>query len=762
MILDRYYQLAALLAALLYFREDAAFAVMMLIPLVFLALPIVVGLLVWQEFNSRVGAAGPRWLVRLRWELSRGSGLFTDRRRRKIARALIKAYNIAPQAALAEQTPRLERLMRDARAIDSRVPPIFQRPLTAESVAKTLAEAEGLSGPPRAALIAALIKAAPKKQPRGLLAQLRVALRRTFASCAGSELERRRISYVFYQVLIRGPASSNERLAGLVGVIREARDKAGIEVFADSSLDPIIDLPLRIQRELVLISRIAFGNSDMTKIALTDPSRVKRLRQIKERMDALPAPERHLWDAAVAPKGGAATTASGSNLGMSGLSEPKHEPSPEELRNTLEGNAKEAILLARTWPISGEVPGRSWLGGLPLLPKSMAWPVVKATRAPLHFLAQIDCAELPRVKGGEAMPDNGLLLFFAHISEEMLWEDEEGSAQVVYVPAPVIPKATAPLPDRLSDISGQPGHRRFPRWPIVPHATNSFFWDFGMPQTMHNMAQAAQDGAIAPFLPPPSYSKRNAVFQRSYIRDPETGRPLKDESGNLKSQFALAPDLLDAGFPFCGAAMIGFVAEYNGQVWQLIDKARSFKVYLERELEASKDVDRRRDQIRENDTTVAKHLEALAELNKVTDRLTAWKDYDTVPHNEAQFFADWLIEMQAQGHPVIEDAMRKALKSIAQKAVTDPKMQTVLPPLLFEFYEAELRPSPAQSEHMMLGHTQIRTNSTAGPGLRLLALDSDQGLDFTFCDMGMAEFWIQLEDLARRDFSKVVAYTAGG
>ncbi|SMX46087.1 DUF1963 domain-containing protein [Actibacterium lipolyticum] len=763
MILDRYYQLAALIVAFLYFKEDAVFAVMMLIPLAFLALPVFAGLLVWQEWNGRVGAAGPRGLVRLRWELSRGPRVLAERRRKKIARALIKAYDLAPQAALPEQAARLERLMQDARAIDLRVPPILQKPLTAEGIAKFLAEAEGLSGPPRAALIAALVKATPKSQPRGRMAQARATIRQALAPLAGNALERRRISHVFFQVLIRGQASTNDRLASLAAAILDARKKAGLEGFAGKSIDPIIGLPLGVQRELVLISRIAFGNADMTRIALTDPSRVKRLRAIKDRMDTVSVPERHLWDVTTEPRAKAATTASPHTpVATSATSGPKQEPSEAELRTTLEDNAKEAILLARTWPISGDVPGRSWLGGAPLLPKSMAWPVLKASGAPLHFLAQIDCAELPRVKGGEAMPEDGLLLFFANISEEMLWEDEAGSAQVVYVPDPVIPDTPAALPARLADISGEPGRRSYPLWPVVPHATESFFWDYGMPQTMHNLAQSAQDAALAPFLPPPSHSKRNPLFQEIYLRDPETGVHLKDEAGNLKRQFLLNPELLEAGFPFCGAAMTRFVAENNAQIWQMIDSERSFKSYLERGFETTKDADHDRERIRKQDAKIAELSKSLAGLDKVSDRLTAFGDYDRVPDQEAQFFAEWLVQMKARAHPAIDTALRKALKSLAQQAVTDTKMQAVLPQALFDVFDAELCPSPAQSEHMMLGHTQIRTNSTAGPGLRLLALDSDSGLDFMFCDVGMAEFWIEPEDLAQRDFSKVVAFTAGG
>ena len=44
----------------------------------------------------------------------------------------------------------------------------------------------------------------------------------------------------------------------------------------------------------------------------------------------------------------------------------------------------------------------------------------------------------------------------------------------------------------------------------------------------------------------------------------------------------------------------------------------------------------------------------------------------------------------------------------------------------------------------------------------LLLLCSDYGLDFMFCEVGVAEFWISEEDLAARRFEKAWANTAGG
>ncbi|WP_408629790.1 DUF1963 domain-containing protein [Aliiroseovarius salicola] len=55
--------------------------------------------------------------------------------------------------------------------------------------------------------------------------------------------------------------------------------------------------------------------------------------------------------------------------------------------------------------------------GAPLLPKSVAWSTQTSSRTPLHFLAQIDCADLPRVPSSEAMSKDGLILFFAPITE---------------------------------------------------------------------------------------------------------------------------------------------------------------------------------------------------------------------------------------------------------------------------------------------------------------------------------------------------------
>jgi len=80
-------------------------------------------------------------------------------------------------------------------------------------------------------------------------------------------------------------------------------------------------------------------------------------------------------------------------------------------------------------------PGKtslSKLGGLPTLPTDFEWPMQHRSGTPLHFLAQIDLSHLPStplkdVRGAPRLPKSGLLLFFADMVEEMLW-DENGGA----------------------------------------------------------------------------------------------------------------------------------------------------------------------------------------------------------------------------------------------------------------------------------------------------------------------------------------------
>lgn len=77
-----------------------------------------------------------------------------------------------------------------------------------------------------------------------------------------------------------------------------------------------------------------------------------------------------------------------------------------------------SVVLRRQVPIRGDEAPRSWFGGLPMMPENVPWPTSisrdqpQKGEFPLHFLAQLSCADLPEDLWGGLGPRSGWLLFF--------------------------------------------------------------------------------------------------------------------------------------------------------------------------------------------------------------------------------------------------------------------------------------------------------------------------------------------------------------
>jgi Domain of unknown function (DUF1963) len=96
-------------------------------------------------------------------------------------------------------------------------------------------------------------------------------------------------------------------------------------------------------------------------------------------------------------------------------------------------------------------PGHSRLGGLPDLPSPEQWPMWDET--PLQFLGQVDLSLLAGRDGLEALPDEGLMIFFFdHAGTASgLHPDDRGAARVLLVDPP------APEEIVTGDFDGVPG-----------------------------------------------------------------------------------------------------------------------------------------------------------------------------------------------------------------------------------------------------------------------------------------------------------------
>ena len=86
---------------------------------------------------------------------------------------------------------------------------------------------------------------------------------------------------------------------------------------------------------------------------------------------------------------------------------------------SIESNREPSLILVPR-DAGKEVKRASKFGGLPVLSGDTDWPRDPKGRA-LHFLAQIDCAEMP---WHGRLPDVGILSFFGRDDEEQIWSDD--------------------------------------------------------------------------------------------------------------------------------------------------------------------------------------------------------------------------------------------------------------------------------------------------------------------------------------------------
>ena len=79
-----------------------------------------------------------------------------------------------------------------------------------------------------------------------------------------------------------------------------------------------------------------------------------------------------------------------------------------------------SLVLRRQIPVRFDEAPASWLGGLPMMPDDVEWPrginseKPQEGARPLHFVAQIACADLPPELWGGLGPRQGWLLFFVN------------------------------------------------------------------------------------------------------------------------------------------------------------------------------------------------------------------------------------------------------------------------------------------------------------------------------------------------------------
>jgi Domain of unknown function (DUF1963) len=122
------------------------------------------------------------------------------------------------------------------------------------------------------------------------------------------------------------------------------------------------------------------------------------------------------------------------------------------------------ILLSRRPRRVGEdwTAARSWLGGAPCL-GDRSWPRDKDGQ-PLHFLAQVDLADVAAKIGATSLPTTGSLAFFVGDTNPVIYVPPSRERSRTEPPADMPePAACGGSPHWRSDLAGR---RLFPFWPL--------------------------------------------------------------------------------------------------------------------------------------------------------------------------------------------------------------------------------------------------------------------------------------------------------
>ena len=183
------------------------------------------------------------------------------------------------------------------------------------------------------------------------------------------------------------------------------------------------------------------------------------------------------------------------------------------------------------------------LGGLPTLPLEIEWPRQRQSNSPLHFLAQIDLSRLPSTPldgapNAPALPNSGMLFFFADMVEEMLWNDNGGpfaTTRVIFANQ-AGPERTPPddMPEILHGFGEQAGGYEtgmsvYPQAALEPYVIDTFIGFNPRPSVNDTGAAAAQAatvasieraiGALPVFAGPGSLDAIKAASPREYIKE---------------------------------------------------------------------------------------------------------------------------------------------------------------------------------------------------------------------------------------------------
>ncbi len=398
-----------------------------------------------------------------------------------------------------------------------------------------------------------------------------------------------------------------------------------------------------------------------------------------------------------------------------------------------------AIELKRQFP-DGPV-GRSFLGGAPTLPDGMEW-LRDVDGLPATFVGQIDLSTLPHPPGSP-LPRDGVLFFFVDMAIDM----DRGGAPIAVLYAPVsrdVQERESPIPDGLAVLGDDSTHPRY----ICGGYTFHFQSDFGPkepqrcilpkfriePRLIESVRYPRQDDCL-----------ENALY--NYISEKLGDR--EDRFGCDISALGL-PEIIgsfptdvgtsETGWPWAWA-LAEFVIHKQRTYLRSKDLLPGWDGWLERAERAGPD-------------TPMDPVDA-AEFRRwlLREKYGRYMSGPGPARSLAEVFQlhtrslkqDWeLAKITMDGIAVLVDARHDRSRLIPRDVLA--KCRSLL--------------NPNFGRHQMLGESSPMQCSVFEHEHRddvlLLQLTTDYGMLAMWAETGVLQFWISKEDLAARQFDRVM------
>lgn len=384
---------------------------------------------------------------------------------------------------------------------------------------------------------------------------------------------------------------------------------------------------------------------------------------------------------------------------------------------------EDAVVLLRQYPPRYESVHNSFIGGEPFLPPNVDWPTSKEG-VPLHFLAQIDCSEIPTVN--KDFPRSGVLYFFAKIDEEMILSDEKNAGNWCVIYSATSHSIPTSLPDtlpswggRYCDFERQFGSKKnmpynaYAKWPLIAKKIKSWpssmglegWWDM-------DFDHDAQSKTI----------KEKRAAQLTQFSD------ICSLEGVLNADFGTTKP-----FPYA---------------WLVVERVcRYLSVNLENKLANAKDVERC--------TRVITECRQWVEISQ-----TKGLENSVSPQFQDKFIS-WINETKAEQNLSIsrflEIAIKVGMVSAINQCGANEKLAANFTEALFK------KRNVMDGYHQMFGYGPNGNNYTQpvkSEEILLLHLSSDTLSEFRFGDMDSIVFTIRPEHLRSCDFTKATAFMA--